>query len=125
MSCVTRIENTAPEIAAALRGLTEEYPFTETGKGKRLVFKKGGKLDVTISGDETTVTYTTTASALRGAGLVLAGIEIRAEANPFEMFGVMLDASRNGVMTVSYAKSVLRRLVLMGYNMVVSRHIIV
>ncbi len=29
----------------------------------------------------------------------------------------MLDASRNGVMTVSYAKSVLRRLALMGYNM--------
>ncbi len=85
MLCYSK-ENTAPEIAVALRTLAEEYPFAEMGNGKRLVFKKGEKLSVTISGDETAVTYTTTASALRGAGLALAGIETSAEATSFEMF---------------------------------------
>ena len=113
------VPETAPEIARALRTLAEEYPFRETdGNDGTLHFRKGSALSVEQTPNGITVTYDTLASALRGAGLALAGQLTQGEKCAFDLFGVMLDSSRNAVMTVPYAKSVLRRLALAGYNMV-------
>ncbi|MBE6374050.1 MAG: beta-N-acetylhexosaminidase [Lentisphaerae bacterium] len=112
------VPETDPGIATALRTLAEEYPFKETAGGTAaLHFRKGDALNVENGEDGITVTYDTLASALRGAGLALAGQTIRGEKCAFDLFGVMLDNSRNAVMTLSYAKAVLRRLALAGYNM--------
>ncbi|MBQ9336353.1 MAG: family 20 glycosylhydrolase [Lentisphaeria bacterium] len=110
--------DTPQEIAAALRELAAEYPFRENGEGRQLVFEPGDRLSVKLTETRAAVTYDTHASALRGAGLALAGVETEGERNSFDLFGIMLDSSRNAVMTVPHAKTMLRRLALMGYTMV-------
>ncbi len=110
-------EDVPEKLAAALRTLAEYYPVAEGYGEKQLIFRKGDALSVSITKKDVTVTYTTMASALRGLGLALAGVKTENEHTPFETFGVMIDVSRNAVMKISYAKTVLRRLALMGYNM--------
>ena len=63
------------------------------------------------------VLYARPCDALRLVGRLLAGEKPAApERNPFERFGVMIDLSRNAVFTVPYAKRVLEKLALLGYN---------
>lgn len=111
------VKNTAPEITVALRTLAADFPFSENGDGMPLRFTTGDKLKVTVSDTGIDVTYRTMAQAMRGAGMALGGVGTDGEDTPFQSFGVMLDVSRNAVMKISYAKSVLARLSLMGYNL--------
>lgn len=113
-------------LAEALRTLGEEYPLRE-GPGSPTVALSGGApagtLQVGRSGQTYTVSYGTHADALRGLGLVLADLPEKdgqtiQESCPFTTLGIMLDCSRNAVMKVEYAKRWLRRLSLLGYNMV-------
>ena len=110
-------ERTPAEIASALRELGKEFPFSEEEGGRQIIFRKGDSLRTEIGEKEIVVTYDTTASALRGAGLALAGIGVSGERCSFRKFGVMLDSSRNAVMTLECARSLLRKLALCGYNM--------
>ncbi len=107
-----------PALAAALRTLSGEYPLTENPDGIPVHFRSGNELVVEHDSAGWTITFDTQSAALKGVGLVLAGIETRGEKCPFDLFGIMLDCSRNAVMTVPYAKQVLRRLALAGYNTV-------
>ena len=80
-------------------------------------------LQVSRKGETYTVTYGSHPDALRGVGTVLADLPAEAdqtlvESCPFTTLGIMLDCSRNAVMTVEHVKGWLRRLALMGYNMV-------
>lgn len=116
----------APKLADALRTLGEEYPLRE-GPGLPMLTlaadKPAGTLEVSRDGETYNVHYGTCADALRGLGLVLADLpetadQKIAESTPFTTLGIMLDCSRNAVMKVEYAKRWLRRLALLGYNMV-------
>lgn len=115
-----------PKLADALKVLGEEYPLRD-GPGLPMVtLKAGGQpgtLAVSRDGETYHVVYGTQADAMRGLGLVLADLpeeagETISESCPFTTLGIMLDCSRNAVMTVDYAKRWLRRLALLGYNMV-------
>jgi hexosaminidase len=76
--------------------------------------------EVQRQGDLLTVTFGTLTDLARALGLLLsrdlADGASQAEAMPFRTLGVMVDASRNGVMTVAHFRRWLRRLALLGYN---------
>jgi hypothetical protein len=113
-------------LATALKTLGEEYPVREGPGTPQLVLAQGepGRtLQVGRKGETYTVTYGSHPDALRGVGSVLADLPAEAdqtlvESCPFTTLGIMLDCSRNAVMTVEHVKGWLRKLALMGYNMV-------
>lgn len=114
--------NTDEKLAAALKTLGRKYPQLSSRKGgTKLVFRKGGKTSecsVKTSEGTVTITYRRLNMALRMLGAVLSGVlPEKPDYCPFEMFGVMIDCSRNAVMTVEYMKSYLDRLAVLGYNM--------
>ena len=113
------------ELVEALETLAEEYPLLEGEGSPQLHLTSGaraGSVEVRRADDAVTVRYGTLADALRGIGCALAGAVPEAggivEASPFTMLGIMLDCSRNAVMTVAHLRRWLRRLALLGYNMV-------
>jgi len=117
-------EKTDPQLRDALRTLAEEYPVgEETGGDLHVVFRHApGPRGYRIQKDAAVmrIDYADPISALRAVGTMLArgagaaGVE---ERTAFKTFGIMLDCSRNAVMTVSHLKKWLRRLALLGYNM--------
>lgn len=117
-------KKTPGDIASALKVLAKRYPGLSGKKGScELVFKLDEKnpsnCSVELKDNVCTVTYGKLHMALRMVGNIISGvIPEKAEYCPFEMFGVMIDCSRNAVMTVDYMKTVLDRLAILGYNMV-------
>jgi len=118
--------STPSELKAMLQTLGESYPVRPSGRGIAVEFVRSrdaqGLCDVRRSGRAARVTYSTPAQAARGVGALLSGLvaegEPFVERTPFTMFGIMLDCSRNAVMKVGHLKTWLRRLALLGYNMV-------
>lgn len=115
----------APEVGGALEALAEHYPLREGEGAPQLSFKPGaaeGSVTVSRTDGGVEIEHGTLSDALRGVGAALAGEPAPggnlSESRPFEMFGIMLDCSRNAVMTVAHVKRWLRSLSLMGYNMV-------
>ena len=85
-----------------------------------LQFRKTGELGrvkVSRTAKEIKIEYGSLHAGLRGVAHALAGQEAEEETT-FSTFGIMLDCSRNAVMTVSHLKEWMRRLSLLGYNMV-------
>ncbi|MFA7160851.1 MAG: family 20 glycosylhydrolase [Kiritimatiellia bacterium] len=118
-------KTTPPELHSALATLSAAYPIRHgSSGGLQVVFKKTGKPGsclVEVAGSSATISYGTEAMALRALGALMAG-EPRGRKTMFEnssftTFGIMLDCSRNAVMTVEHFKKWLRQLALLGYNM--------
>ena len=114
-------KTTGKELASALKVLSAKYPALSTRSGKmKLVFKKGGKAtecSVKTAGDTITVTYSKVNMALRMLGAILSGtIPEKKDYCPFEMFGVMIDCSRDAVPSVGGLKRFLKAVASMGYN---------
>jgi len=109
-----------------LTELGKTYPIAKgEGRGIQVAFEKTGEpgmLDCRLAGTRATVRYGATARAGRAVGALLAGLVPRGrglrESAPFESFGIMLDCSRNAVMTVTHFKRWLRQLALLGYDTV-------
>ncbi len=102
-----------------LETLAEEYPLAEHGNGAEVSFQKvpdPEALKVERSGSGWIVRYGSPAAAARGLGYALAGREAE-EKLAFKTFGILLDCSRTGIVTVEHFKHWLRRLALFGYNM--------
>jgi hypothetical protein len=100
--------------------LAEEYPIRENGEGVQLKFVQAGEpgiLKMTPGAGSLTIKYGSLMTAGRGIGHALSGKCVE-ENVVFETLGIMLDCSRNAVMKTEYLKKWLRRLTLMGYNMV-------
>lgn len=119
-------QTTPPELHSMLRVLGEHYPITEGAKrgAIRVKFQPGaskGSVEVALHSREAEVKYDQPLHAARGLGAVLAGLvqpeRPYSDFIPFETFGIMLDCSRNAVMTVEHVKCWLRQLCLLGYNM--------
>lgn len=112
------------DVATALSTLAEEYPLDAQQGAVQLGFSRTdepGVVEVTASGDRAQIAYHTVTQACRGIGLLLGlaqGEDGRwREQCGFETMGLMLDCSRNAVMTVVQVKKWLRRMALSGYNM--------
>ena len=116
-------EQTPAGIDAALKTLSVRYPRLKGCCGDvELVFEKNpdpSVCSVTQNGNQYVISSGKDNMALRMVGTLMSGIvPENAEYCPFNMFGVMIDCSRNAVMTVEYMKSYLDRLAILGYNMV-------
>ncbi len=114
---------TPASLATALRTLGETYPLREDAPADLTVaFSAGDAASCRVSrnGARVTIAGGTDAMALRAVSSLLAGSigdgESRQESSPFTSFGIMLDCSRNAVMTVPHLKRWLTRLALLGYN---------
>ena len=112
------------ELAMALRALQAYFPQLreDTSGGASLRFEavSAGSAqysEVVKADDGYLVCYQGIPGALRGVGTALGGVPGVSEA-PFASFGIMLDCSRNRVMTVEHLKSWMAKLALMGYNQV-------
>ena len=106
---------TAPEINTALDEVAGEFHnggtcvlrFRQTAEKNRLAVKRDGSAWL--------VEYEKTFYALRGAALAAAGAETEEE-TCFDTHGILLDCSRNPVITPERFKHWLRKLALLGYN---------
>ena len=111
---------TPAEINRMLSVLAEEYPVADCGDGMRIRFEKiaePGVLRMAAEPGTIVIQYGSLQAAARGVGNALAGRTVSGDM-VFKTLGIMLDCSRNAVMKVSYLKKWLRRLTLLGYNMV-------
>ncbi|MFA6175482.1 MAG: family 20 glycosylhydrolase, partial [Phycisphaerae bacterium] len=116
---------TPEELRSPLETLAEFFPLHKgrAAKGSLNVsFERipGLAVEVTCRGAGARIRYGAVNLALRGvstllAGLVREGTVYREEA-AFTTFGIMLDCSRNAVMTVAHLKLWFRQLALLGYN---------
>lgn len=119
-------KNVPQTLRQALRACGEEYPIVRGGsKGIELTFELAdtpGICEVDMADGVARIRYSQTSQAMRGVGAVLSGLVKPAapyrEKTSFTMVGVMLDCSRNAVMTIDHLKIWLRRLALLGYNTV-------
>jgi len=106
-----------------LKELGRNFPALGT-KGVKIVFKKtkdGGVCRTSLSKGEALIEYGRENMAVRAVGALMAGLVKEGgslvEKSPFSSFGIMLDCSRNAVMTEERFKSYLEKLALLGYNM--------
>lgn len=76
-----------------------------------------GTLEVSRTDNGAIIRYDRPSQACRGIGTLLSGIDECREQTSFTTLGIMLDCSRNAVMTVEHFKGWLRQLALLGYNM--------
>ncbi|MCK4849939.1 MAG: family 20 glycosylhydrolase [Phycisphaerae bacterium] len=119
-----------PETPAELKSLLDEIgKFYSISKAKvdgaiTVEFEKGGPeatVQVILQDSRARIIYDRPHHAARGLGALLSGLvqdgEPYLEQTPFETLGIMLDCSRNAVMTVEHFKGWLRQLALLGYNM--------
>jgi len=119
-------KTTTPELHSLLETLGETYPLAcGKGKGTALTFERctePGLCEIEPDGQAAVVRYATPAQAGRAVGALLSGLvtsgTMYRESTPFTMLGIMLDCSRNAVMTVDHLKLWMQRLALLGYNMV-------
>ena len=117
---------TPAELQSLLNEIGRFYPINKgTASGAIAVeFQKTGPestVQVTVQGSHARIRYDRPYHAARGLGTLLSGLvqdgKPYLEHTPFETLGVMLDCSRNAVMTVEHFKGWLRQLALLGYNM--------
>lgn len=112
----------SPNNIAGLTVLLEKIP--RHGKSGRVRFEEideEGVVEVARSGNDALIRYSRPSLAGRGLGTLLSGLvgpdQTLRETTPFQMFGVMLDCSRNAVMTAEHICQVwMPRLALLGYN---------
>ncbi|MDT8389956.1 MAG: family 20 glycosylhydrolase [Lentisphaeria bacterium] len=119
-------EKTPKELGAMLEELGHYYPVRRgSGDGLSLVFEEACDIDgceIRVSSGIATIRHATMTDAARGVGACLSGLvserEPYVETTSFKTMGIMLDCSRNAVMTVDHVQRWLRQLSLLGYNMV-------
>jgi hexosaminidase len=111
--------DTPAELHSILETLSTDYPISSTNGEFKLKFTQvedTGKSTLHFNDKDIEITYNRSVDAARAVGNALAGLESD-EHTEFKTYGIMLDCSRNAVMTVKHFKSWLRQLALMGYNM--------
>lgn len=115
---------TAEELTDGLKEIAASQPerFPSAGGEIEVSFRRGEdrpgfRVIQTPTGVE--ISYARRCDAFRGLGVVLAGeMALAGEYTPFSSLGVMLDVSRNAVLTVESLKRLFRRFALMGINTV-------
>ncbi len=119
MNLTYQPDRVKPEIAALLQELAVEYPIAPNAAGLMLDFVPAAEpstLRVTRTTTGLKIEYGKTAAAARGIGYALSGTETT-EDLCFETYAILYDCSRNPVLTVKHAQHWLRRMALLGYDM--------
>ena len=112
------------DLSKALETLSVRYPALDPKAegATEIVFEKSEDESVCAvakKNGKIVISYGKLNMALRMVGAVLSGTMADGSENcPFKMLGIMLDCSRDAVMTVDHLKSYLDRLAILGYNMV-------
>ncbi len=127
MSMRWKLDGAPADLRRMLKVLDTLHPL-QSGGGKRMDVtfervKQSGLCEVVGDGATARIRYATTAQAGRALGALQAGLVPAkgkySETTPFETLGIMLDCSRNAVMTVEHVTKVwMPRLALLGYNQV-------
>lgn len=127
------IKNLPRELRPGIRQLADEYPMTlrksaatgEIGFTRDDALARRGGLSVSAgAGNKIVVKYGRRTDAFRALGCIFgengrfSGRRGFSESPRFDMLGVQLESSRNGVMTPDNVKAFLRRVALMGINVV-------
>ncbi|MFH0796476.1 MAG: beta-N-acetylhexosaminidase [Candidatus Omnitrophota bacterium] len=126
------LERVSRELRAGMKELEAEYPLTfkkqaGTAGISFLPVDKGeeaGKFQILNTSEGVRVNYVRAVDAFRALGHIFGGSTAGkrgqgyTESTGFKMLGVMLESSRNGVLTVVNVKSLLRKFSLMGINAV-------
>ncbi|MCC3356353.1 beta-N-acetylhexosaminidase [Bacillus sp. REN16] len=109
-------------IKSGIQILSHEFSFQEANDGYHVhIVQRKGPIFVKNESNKAEIQFQENIHFFRGLGLWLENIkkggafEITEEPQ-FEMTGAMLDASRNGVLTVNEIKSLLRKMAVMGLN---------
>ena len=119
-------KTTPAPLRTTLSTLGSTYPISKTDSTKaNITFIQNdeiGLCEIIRKGTKTEINYSTPAQACRAIGTLLGNIapanNISSESTTFTMLGIMLDCSRNAVMTVDHVKVWLQKLALLGYNTV-------
>jgi len=113
------------ELLPGLKLVSIEYPslVQDGSDGLMVSFEQDSASrgpTVELGTDRAVVRYGTVTHALRGLGTVLTGLAQPGvplqECLPFSHLGVMIDCSRNAVMTPDHLKRWMTRLAMLGYN---------
>ena len=100
--------------------IAEAYPGTfSTGEGMRVKIERreGAGYEVSTEGKNCSICYGTTSDLMRALGQWLArGTGNFSEEPEMDFRGLMVDSSRNGVMSPAKLREVMVRLALFGYN---------
>lgn len=121
---ITWNENTvtSPKVRTMLRTFEGHYPIQEKTSGLALTVKLDGEgMALTLADGEATIRGGTPRDVARGIGTLLTNADAEngewREAAKFKTIGVMLDCCRNAVMKIDYLKEWLRRIAIMGCDM--------
>ncbi len=118
--------HTSEAVVAALELISEDFPIAVKGpwSSLHLRFKlSNGPVGFTTKGSAYEITGATLPQMLRSLASLRGFMETghipkqHHETAAFDTLGLMLDVSRNGVATVGFVKLLLRRMALMGMNM--------
>ncbi|MCK5528730.1 MAG: family 20 glycosylhydrolase [Kiritimatiellae bacterium] len=120
------IKTTPTPLRTMLNTLSATYPISKTDEATtNVTFIKNSEIglcEVIRKGVKAEISYSTPAQACRAVGALLGNVakpnQTTSEETPFTMLGIMLDCSRNAVMTVDHTKVWLQKLALLGYNTV-------
>ncbi len=115
------------DIEQPLKIIADHYPIVFNSESENAINLRLAKNPdsnentLHINDKQATIQYQSLTGALRHIGALLSDCldseTTYAESTPLETIGIMLDCSRNAVMTVEHFQLWLRRLALMGYNM--------
>jgi len=118
-----RITQADADLRPGLEAIGLKHPDRFCEQGTPLRFVKEPTVEsfaITVGEEGVTIRYARISGAFRGLGLVLAGIAgpqaVLKQASAFDSVGVMLDVSRNGVLSVEALRSWMVDLALMGIN---------
>ena len=102
-----------------IRIILKDLGIKSAKGGVEVACKKGDSLKVTKKGDKAEITYSQRSEFFRGLSYVISreGDFCVEEATAFTKNGVMLDCSRNAVLTLDTVKFFLRKMALMGLNL--------
>ncbi|MBD3392517.1 MAG: family 20 glycosylhydrolase [Chitinivibrionales bacterium] len=125
ISLVWDPKSTPKDIRKAIGVLGAHYAFRRApARGMKIVFDTDAPADtctITVKDRTARIACAHRAMTMRALGALLAGCipegSPRTEHLSFDTLGIMLDCSRNAVMTVDHFKGWLRKLCLLGYNM--------
>lgn len=113
-----------PELENGISIICEELEITQSSTGFPVQIKKRvGPLEVSCTNEGGTIQYEKRVHFFRAFGLFIEQLNKHkdfhiVEEPQFETNGMMIDASRNGVMTVDTIKLFLRKMALMGLDVV-------
>lgn len=117
-----KIKLKTKEFEQGIREISSLLDISISEEGITLLHKKGSSFSVKKQGNECQIIYRKPSEFFRGLTVLCALLKDgdvdfeRIEKTPFETMGIMIDCSRNGVLSSSTVKEYIRYMALLGYD---------